>query len=297
MQIPPNSQDRIDIRFENNSGQIGEYDARMRLVTNSPKPMDTIFIVLKAVSTPPLSAYLSIPENLRASPGKMIEVPVIIRSDILNPPEYAKSVNFGISYDRSILEYKGIVTLGTATAGASFEGDNRELPEKQSVNIKLTKLGGDFFESYDTLCKIRFYTYLGNAVATEIAFINPKFSDGNCDDLFDLTVTNGVFVTDSVCGLELKAVPNDFRGFGISYLNSESSADRAVFECTIGKSTDVAFYVYDIFGRLINIESAGTIPAGTYQYFYNSGMMNSGTYFIEMRTPFITLQESFMVIR
>ncbi len=297
LEIPPNSQGRIDIRFENNSGQIGEYEARLRLVTNSPKPMDTVFIVLRTVSTPPLSAYLSIPENLRASPGRMIEVPVLISSDILAPPEYAKSVNFGISYDRSILEYKGIVTLGTATAGASFEGDNREFPEKQSVNIKLTKLGGDFFERNDTLCKIRFYTYLGHSVATEIAFINPKFSDGNCDDLFDLTITNGMFVTDSVCGLELKAVPTDFRGFGISYLYTEPIADRVVFECTISRATDVTFTVYDAYGRIVNTESAGNIPAGTYQYFYNTGLINSGTYFIEMRAPFLTTYESFTVIK
>jgi|GEM_PF-1138177 len=297
LEIEPNSSGQIDIRFENNSGVVGEYFAIMELITNAPSPQNKIKIVLWANSTPTLSAKISISDDFRASPGRFIEVPILLTSDNFIPSEFAKSFSFSLSYDRSILEYKGVITLGTASVGAAFEGENRENPDKQTVDIRFLKPGNDFFEPNDTLCKVRFFTYLGHAVATEIAIINPIFSDGNCEDLFELNIQNGVFVTDSVCGLELKAVPRIFEGFTIKSSANSQSHDFVNFDCTIGKSTEVSFRIYDAFGNILSDEIAGKIPAGAYIYDFDSRNLASGIYFIEMTTPFLAVTNHFLIIK
>jgi hypothetical protein len=297
LEIEPNSSGKIDIRFENNSGVVGEYFAIMELITNAPLPQNKMKIVLWANSTPTLSATISISDDFRAAPGRLIEVPILLTSDNFVPSEFAKSCSFTLSYDRSILEYKGVVTLATASVGAAFEGENRENPDKQTVDIRFLKPGNDFFEPNDTLCKVRFFTYLGHAVATEIAIINPVFSDGNCEDLFELNVQNGVFVTDSVCGLELKAVPGNFEGFTIKSSANSQSLDFVHFDCTIGKSTEVTFRIYDAYGNILSDEIAGKIPAGAYTYDFNSRNLASGLYFIEMTTPFLSVTNHFVIVK
>ncbi|PKL85787.1 MAG: hypothetical protein CVV22_06425 [Ignavibacteriae bacterium HGW-Ignavibacteriae-1] len=297
LEIEPNSSGKIDIRFENNSGTVGEYFAILELITNAPMPQNLTKIMLWANSTPTLSATISISDDLRASPGRLIEVPILLTSDNFIPSEFAKSFSFSLSYDRSILEYKGVVTLGTASVGAAFEGDNSENPGKQIVDIRFLKPGNDFFEPDDTLCKVQFFTYLGNAVATEIAIINPVFSDGNCEDLFELNVLNGVFVTDSVCGLELKAVPGNFAGFAIKSTLNSGSHDLVQFDCSIGTAAEVSFRVYDAFGNILSDEIAGKIPAGAYTYDFDSRNLASGIYFIEMSTPFLSVTNHFVIIK
>ena len=293
MDINPNSSDTLLVSFIADGDDFNSYEANIKFESNTITAM-TKNIKLKARSIPPIAATLGIPQNLRTRPGTQIEVPVTLISNGTRPAQFAKSFKTTLFYNRSLLEFAGIRTIGTAAQGAVYNGDSIENPETQELKLDIRTLGTGFFMARDTLIFLKFRTYLGDAIATEISFIEPKFGDGNCDNIFTLLKTNGVYYTDSVCGIAYKALPSISGKFNLKVVSNIASG-RDDIEFELPYSTFTVVKILDIFGQEVKTLISSEMTSGKYQIEADVTGFLSGMYLIELTTPAIRLIQPFPV--
>lgn len=294
--ISANGSFNLKISFRGNSGNYEFYQSRMLIINNQASPRDTHEIILKAKSIPPISANLMVPQNIKAMPGRLIEVPIILKSSGSPPSSLAKSFNSSIYYNRSLLEYVGLRTIGTAMEGAFNSGDNYENPNKNDILLSMQAPLNSYFSTSDTIVYLKFKTYLGNSPATEISFIEPKFGDGNCDEIFTIIKNNGTYLTDSVCGLEYKAIPSAGVGFDISvYYNA--NLFPTLIDFVIPYKTFAEVCIYDNYGNLVTKLAEENLPGGVYNLSYDFEKLFSGLYFAILKTPATRVVKPFTVVK
>ncbi|MBX3044153.1 MAG: hypothetical protein KIT33_04240 [Candidatus Kapabacteria bacterium] len=292
LQIPPGSGDSIRIQFRVQGGDFDTYSSKILLVTNQANPFDTVKVSITANSVPPVAANLSIPQNLKSKPGTLIEVPVILSANGNNPANFAKSFRTSLFYNRSILEFAGLRTIGTACEGSLNYGDNIEIAESDELMLDIRSPAQTFFFAKDTLVFLKFRTYLGNSAATEIAFIEPKFGDNKCENLFTIINTGGTYYTDSVCGIDYKALPSVNGNFRLDVMNSSNK----VIEIELPYSTNAELRIIDIYGQSVEFLMKSDLPSGIYNFTANFHTVSSGLYFVELSTPAIKLVKPFPVV-
>jgi hypothetical protein len=294
--IQPGKSEPINITFHGNTGEYNSYSSEMILVTNQPAPNDTFTIKISAKSIPPVTTYLTIPQNLKSKPGTIIEVPIILNSNGLSPASLAKSFSTSLFYNRLLLEFNGLRTINTACEGAFNFGDSFENPDSNELFINMIAPASNYFINKDTLLFVKFKTYLGNSPATEISFINPKFGDGKCDEIFTLINRNGIFSTDSVCGLDYKALPSMTGKFAMSvFYNFTNTPNQIQFE--IPYQTNVNISIIDILGNKVKELFENQLPAGIYKMNDDFDCLPTSTYFIILKTPAYSIVKPFSVVR
>lgn len=296
MIIAPKTSDTLSIQFRVANGDFDKFESELILSTNQFPPFDSVIIKLIATSLPPVTTNLFIPRDLGSKPGSNIEVPIILSSNGASPATFAKSFRTSLFYNRSILEFNGIRTIGTATEGALNYGDNIEKNGLDELNLDIRTPANTYFSKKDTLVFLKFKTYLGNSSATEISFIEPKFGDGNCENIFSLIQTGGAYYTDSVCGLPYKAIPSINGKFDLNLVINSVSNDYDI-EVELPYSTEANVNILDIFGQPIKSIIHQFFPSGKYQFVSNYSDLSSGLYFIELSTPAVRLVKPLPVIR
>ncbi|MCX8055312.1 MAG: T9SS type A sorting domain-containing protein [Ignavibacteria bacterium] len=202
--INPNGSEYVTFTF-NASYPPGVYYSRAYLINNSTAPKDTLIIMLKAASVPPILAQLNIDNNIKSKPGRIIDIPILLSAEHYKPSIYAKYYQFEVVFNPTLLKYISKTTQGTASEGASVNiNDN--------VKGKLTVQAHSdiFLLPNDTLLILKFKTYLGDNQISELAFQNVVFGSDNCKKIYDLKILNGKYSLDSICGLPLKINPIDF---------------------------------------------------------------------------------------
>lgn len=284
----PNSSDTVLISFESLGGNFDSYEALIKFET-SPNPLLSDSIIIKAKSIPPIAATLSIPTDIKSKPGTFIEVPIILHNNSnIHPASFAKSFTTNVYYNRSMLEFAGLRTIGTASEGSLNYGDQVENALNPELSLELRTFSSAFFLSKDTLAFIKFKTYLGNSNITEISFIDPKFGDGYCSNIFSLITANGIYSTDSVCGLNFKLLQNVHGNFSLDIF-STSKTGNEIFEINVPYQTQVNLKIIDIFGQTVDEILNERMPAGCYNFEWNNSNIRSGVYFVSYTTPVINL--------
>ncbi len=254
LEIEPNKEGYININFIPLTSEFNAYTANLVINSNQPGKETTI-IVLTAKSIPPVAANLLIPKDISAYPGNSVIIPVIIENDNKNAASFANSFKSQLIYDKSILEFTGIRTVGTATEGAVNSGDLNEIFEKDYIDINLSMPIKSFFKSgLDTLFLLKFNTYLGVDNSSQIALINPKFGDEKCEDILKLNISDGLFTTDSVCGLD-KKVGVSAKSFSIINQKYSQFENEYLINWEAKKSGILKISIYNYFGNLIKTEN------------------------------------------
>ncbi len=280
LEIEPNQEGFISINFIPNSGEYESYSADLILNTNQPTN-ELKYIKLMAKSIPPIAANLLIPKNIKSYPGNAVIIPVIIENDQKNAASFANSFKAELIYDKSILEFTGIRTVGTATEGAVNSGDLSEIFSKDFVNINLSMPIKTFFQSgNDTLFLLKFNTFLGADNSSPIALINAKFGDEKCEDILKLNISDGIYTTDSVCGLD-KKVGVSAKGFSI--INQKYSSKNAIytFLWEAFKVGNLRIKVYDYYGNSLKALQKTINQSGLYSDSVDLSGLISGVYFID----------------
>jgi len=217
--IAGNSEKRIEVSFHS-AYPPQEHFAKMFVVSNSTPPLDTLIIYLRAQSTPPILANLSIPDSIKSRPGTMIEIPIVLSHELYNPSIYAKYYDLTLTYNPTLLKYDNRRTLGTASEGASVN-----ISEIKRGSIRIQANANASLLPRDTLIYLTFKTYLGDMISTEIAIFNPMFGSDNCKRVIDTKIQNGSFSLDSVCGLPFKAIPQNFASTIVKSLSPNPASD------------------------------------------------------------------------
>lgn len=287
----PSKNGRFIIAFEEISDQVKEYQSILKIKTNESQPAIYRYVVLKANTLPPVIGFIAISNNIKAKPGTQIEVPITINYSGSNPLGFAEKFSADFIYNKTLLQYIGTTTLNTATEGSINNSDISE-SENNSIRLDFQSIENNNLISKDTIVKLRFNTYLGDAISTEIALINPQFGDSRCNNLFNLKVINGIFTTDSVCGIEYKAVQKPKNPLSINYFYNQSNR---IFEYSVPYKDNIELTIYDSYGNkklsLIN----QVLPAGVYQISLNENELMNGVYFITIKNSYSIQAKQFVI--
>ncbi len=272
--------DTIKVSFS--SAHIGEFVDTLLIVNSAPPPQDSLKVYLKAVGVPPVLANLRIPRDIRAKPGRQINVPVIVDSSRI---VFARTFEDSISFNSTILQYAGYSTIGTASENAPGYLVNISLGAGgETLGISLTTPMGVYFLPRDTLITLHFNTYLGDRAATQISFTNPKFGDGICNNVLDADeFKNGLFTLDSVCGLNLKTLPANGQYFSLEGCMPNPAEGMIIIKYSTAFKTRVSVEIYNSYGVMCGKAVDGVLPEGTYEAAYDVSGFTPGVYYIRMR--------------
>ena len=121
-----------------------------------------------------------------------------------------------LRYNRTLLQFVEPIFMNTASSSASIDTRFR-LNQDGNLEINIKRQSEENFLASDTLVILKFTTFLGNAKHTSIDFTDSKFSNRNCDRLFEIKPQRGIYQIDSVCGLDFKLYAAD--GVDIAYIS------------------------------------------------------------------------------
>lgn len=273
LSIPPNSSLPINISFSaNNTPAL--YSAALVLHTNqTPQPEDTVWLLANAL--PPISADLTLP-SMSAKPGTMINVPVIIGTDFTSDQQaiidHVSTFDITLAFNPTLLVYNNEITGGTATAGCIVEATETGAGRLRIMTSKDAK-----FQPNDTLIILRFNTFLGNYRNTELSFVNAKFGiSALCDDYISLTLHDGQYSIDSICGLDYKtgATNGQFDYTIASGANSETI--DVAFTLPYAYKAQVA--IYNAVGDVIDTYTYA-LPAGQHTQTLPVSHLQAGAFY------------------
>lgn len=154
-----------------------------------------------------------------------------------------------------------------------------------------------YFLPRDTLIKLNFDTYLGEAIETPIAFSSPEFGDGVCSKILTTIPTNGLFTLDSVCGLEFKAVKRAKPRFELRAPQPLPARENITISFNLAEAGPVRIRLYTASGDLVGEVVNTSLPAGDYTFDYNCSGLAPGMYFCEFSTGSLRAVKEWVVIR
>lgn len=241
--------------------QIETLQGKLVLYTNAFGPPVTITLTGSSVDTDSLSVSLPI---TKARPGSILQLPIRVDASKVS---LAKTSSITITFDPSLLRYRGVITAGTAAEGSSIL-QQTESPRGTLV-LQLHATGS--FLPRDTFAVATFDTFLGNAAATELSMKNQTTMFGNdgCTNIFTVHAESGRFDVDSVCGLEYKTSTA-----GVLRLTGWPNPTAAILYVNLENNTqsEATVTVYDSYGTAQPCEyrshipgfDLSTLPAGAY---------------------------------
>ncbi len=272
LKILPNSIAFIPLHFEPIFPQ--NYSAELVLYNNSQK--NPYIIYLKGNSTIPAMTSLHI-DTLRGKPGSIIQVPIKVDSNVVQANEFEDT----LYYNRSILHYVGYILENTAIEQPITQ---IAIKEEQSgrLAVIIKKPAKTRFKENKTLIILQFKVFLGNSKYTNISFNNPIFGNEVCNYALSLpreNISNGYFITDSICGIDLKAYPQEVVLENI-YPNPANNKIKIDFQ--INKSADVYYQLFDNEGSLIEESTPKHYNEGSFQELINTEKLITGVYFLKV---------------
>lgn len=190
----------------------GNHTNNLLVITNAKTPFDTSYVKLVGSGVPKADIVLRI-DSVNSIPGTEVLMPIIVEKEkIINANSYTDILR----YNRTLLQFIEPIHMNTASSAASI--DTRfSLNQDGNLEVNLKRQSEENFLESDTLVILKFATFLGNAKYTNIDFTDSKFSNRNCDKLFDIKPHRGIYEIDSVCGLDFKLY--DGQGVDIAYVS------------------------------------------------------------------------------
>lgn len=295
MEIAPGEIAKLKIRFSTDGQPIGvDFFSRLTFVSNSRSPADSFKIYLKARGVQPSTAELKM-QHLRRRPGTPAEFCLVSEAKKL---ALAKNFASNLIYDPTLLRYRSYSTVGTASEGAETVLVTEDTATgKLSVHIKMPEGASSYFIAKDTLLRLNFDTYLGEAIETPIAFSSPEFGDGVCSKILTIIPTNGIFTLDSVCGLEFKAVKRGKPNFELRAPRPMPTSENITISFNLASTEFVRIRLYSATGDLAGEVVNAVLPAGDYTFDYNCSTLAPGMYFCEFSDGTLRSVKEWVVAR
>ncbi|MEI6091433.1 MAG: T9SS type A sorting domain-containing protein [bacterium] len=293
-EIQPNTSKVLNLSFFADDGEFGPFSAKLEFVTNMMTPAGSIELMVNRI--PKEKSWLNIPKNIKAQPGRLISIPIILEDKDYgkHPIRNAKNFQTVISYDSTIMRYDNRELIGTASEGADV---NISQLTSGSIEININNKA-DYFKVVDTLINLQFRTYLGEVLTTELAFTKSKtkFGDGLCDDVLNIdgNIENGIFSLDSVCGLQYKTkvIP---RGITIQSISPNPASDAIDLEFFLPKDSQCKIEIYDSKGQLVTILAKEKFTAGLNKHTYDISSFLTGIYFIKISSMDGAVEKSLLI--
>jgi hypothetical protein len=291
MVIPPDSDTNIRITFQSSADNIGNHNAKVVFNLNVDPPNDQKELFLSATGLPPVKAEISIPNDLKAKPGTVVSMPILLRNGSSSPSVFGRSFSGEIRYDSTLLVYRNRLSLNTAFEGAGI------IIDESPGNLSISAVNESFFASSDTLIILEFDSFLGFRPATEITFNDIFISDGDCPQILNLTISNGEFRTDSVCALDEIAIPVPFADFEFNLISNNPVENNISFEIDLPRNATIEVSIYDVFGNQAGRKIQKNFDEGKHELYIDLKNLSQGNYFVVCREGFNIKSIPFSIVK
>ncbi len=288
--VPGRKTKFILVSFDSIITKPGYYEADLYVISNSPADKDTLITKLKARGVYPDTTDIKIPDNIISAVGRRVSIPVLIDK---NKATVARIFTDTITYNKSILFFYGTRKAGTAAELCEVSAVQSD--EFGALYLKINTLGSERFLPRDTLIILEFDVYLGDAKKTALHFINPKFSDGICEQILSLNKQDGSFEIDSICGLEMKLGKQYFNGILFKSIYPNPAEDNFVMEFAIDNDYYTEIYIYNSHGEKVETILKKNLNKGYYKFENSINYLPAGLYFVEIRAGMFRNVKRFIV--
>lgn len=267
----------------------GDHDTKLLIISNLKSPRDTTNIYLKGVGVPQSEMKIVI-DTVKSYPGTQIIVPLIVeKSKIKNANVYTDI----LKYNRTILEFVEPIFINTATSETSLD-TKFNLNQEGNLEIKIKRQSEENFLDSDTLVLLKFNTFLGNQSYTYLEFTNSKIGNSNCDQLFDLKTQRGIYLTDSVCGLEFKTYDGQ-AGIGISSVSPNPISETSIIDIYTPIEIEVELQVVDILGEIRFSDEMLKLQMGSNKLNFDATYLANGVYSLIIRKEKIITTKTLVI--
>lgn len=269
----------------------GEHTSRLLIISNIESPRDTTYIYLKGVGVPQTEMTIDI-DSVKSFPGTQVIIPLIVEKEkIVNANVYTDI----LEYNRTLLQFVEPIFNGTATSERSL--DTKFEPNNDgNLEIRIKRQSEDNFLESDTLVLLKFNTFLGNQSYSYLEFTNSKIGNENCDQLFDLKTKSGIYMTDSVCGLDFKTYDIQ-QGVTISKISPNPISDECSIEISSPVDLEVDILVIDMQGEIKTSTNNFKLKKGTNSLKLNGSQLSNGLYNLILRKERLITMKTIIINR
>jgi hypothetical protein len=243
-----------------------------------------------------LSSQISI-NNYTFKPGSELNIPILAEGNKIN---LASKFATTLRYNNTLVKYIGYKNTNTATQNLSLDSKITELIDNINGNlnnliIELNTPQNTNFLNSDTLILLRFNTYLGDVLATDMEIFEPKIGNDNCPEIMKITKQNGNITIDSICGLEYKVFDRSGRQkFSISNPKPNPSSDNLDISFDMAFKTIVNIEIYNSYGEIVYTIINQELDKGNYSKSLDISGFNAGLYLIRMNAGLFEKTHTFI---
>lgn len=269
------------------------YNSILNIVYNIGNKEDTLKIYLFGNGISRLVTNLSVPE-LRYKPGNEIIIPINIEG---NKISLSSKFSSTIRYDNTMLAYLGYKNSNTATNNLSLDSKITLKPNAQfdELEIYLNSPENQNFANSDTLILLRFNTFLGDRLSSNLELFNPKFGNENCEEIIEINKTDGVVIIDSICGLEYKVFDRSKRQKFVLKIPSPNPIESSFeLDFTVAFETHVNIEIYNSYGEIVYQIIDQKLGEGNYSRMVDFSQFNVGVYLIRMKAGLFEKTHTFI---
>ncbi len=286
--IEPNTSESFTFTFS--SRETGSFTADVTFISNElPEDKNKMFLSASGVQAE--QAVVNMPV-IRSKPGMIVDIPIIIDKSKIT---LASNFRDTITFDETLLRFDDTNPESTASESAKIfaHADN----EEGTLALLIEMPVDEHFPVNDTLIKLRFRTYLGQRVSYPLSFSSPKFGNGKCEQVLNLSATNGLFALDSVCGLEVKAHERTESSFSLNLPYPNPAENNSFIEYETAFKTKVNIYIYNSYGEKVKSIVENELPAGEYRSGFSTASLSPGIYYCTMQAGIYKKTVKFIVAR
>jgi hypothetical protein len=168
------------------------------------------------------------------------------------------------------------------------------LNQDGNLEIRIKRQSEENFLESDTLVLLKFNTFLGNQNYTYIEFTNSKIGNKNCDQLFDLKTRRGIYMTDSVCGLDFKTYDTQL-GVSINSISPNPIDETSTIDIYTPVDLEVDLQVIDMLGEIQISQKNLVLKSGSSSFILDGNTLSNGVYNLILRKERIISNKTIVI--
>jgi hypothetical protein len=217
---------------------------------------------------PTQSIEVNVP-NISVQEGNLVELPVSLKTNGVE----LSSLQFGLEYDQSLLQFKGVISSDNAMKWITYVNPNDSQIDWGGFD---PTNNNNSLKDGDQVVTLQFIALQPqNLWDASPLYTTRKFAGNTYSSDLTLTPTNGILQVlkieggDILDGNSMTVTPNPF-------------VDNVIITFEVKETTNATLAVYDLVGRDLVTLIDGQVPNGKYTYQKDLGYLESGVYIVKL---------------
>ncbi|MCS7177424.1 MAG: choice-of-anchor D domain-containing protein [Candidatus Kapabacteria bacterium] len=287
--IPAGDTLQVRVRFMPTDPRSYEATVAIR---NSINP--DLRVTLRGTGYRAATAYALEPARMLTAPGEPIQLSIVGRSNAWSQAALRR-LQGELLYNSTLMQYiPGSAELGSAL-DATWQLQVQELPGSGSTaRLLLTAAGQNPIARDGELLRVRFQTYLGNALRIE-----PELSISlpGREQCVDVSTTPNTIELGG-CFLNGRIVRLSPEGYLLRPIQPNPVREGVLqVDYSIGLEAPTQVEILNSMGERVLTLVSGTLPAGRYQHTVDVHYLPAGAYWLRLVSGPFTAVERFLIVR